>query len=153
MVESILRDLEQAASGDDIAYCLSGAFCSLETLLRRGLRITEDERDQLIRGASLAHASALCGLPESCPRRRILIGIEAFVGLVTYAAETDEQRARRHPHLIADMRAYARMFRNDCHNLSLRSEVEERKRKREYSGQSTGTAPSTFRFFGNDGAR
>src|SRR5438309_382035 len=98
-IDHILQQLDQAATGAHVAWCLSGAFSSVKNL---GRRITENERDQLIRAASLAHATALHELPESYPRRTILIGMEAFVGLVTYAAETDEQRANRHPHLIAD---------------------------------------------------
>jgi hypothetical protein len=56
--------------------------------------------------------------------------MEALTGIVAYWAVGDEQRASWPRDTYSDMYAYARIFRNELHNLSLAEEIEDRAEKR-----------------------
>jgi hypothetical protein len=59
--------------------------------------------------------------------------MEALAGIVAYWAADDEQRAAWPRDSYADMYAYARIFRNELHNISLAEEIEERAHRRRAS--------------------
>jgi hypothetical protein len=56
----------------------------------------------------------------------ILTGMEALAGIVAHWAADDEQRAAWPRDAYIDTYAYARIFRNQLHNVSLAEEIEER---------------------------
>jgi hypothetical protein len=65
-------------------------------------------------------------LPEVIRLQQIDAGMQALAGQVMLWAETRERSAQRTGHALADLDAYARMFRNDLHNISLREEIDRR---------------------------
>jgi hypothetical protein len=52
--------------------------------------------------------------------------MQALAGQVMVWAETRERSTQRSRHALADLDAYARMFRNDLHNISMLEEIERR---------------------------
>jgi hypothetical protein len=73
-----------------------------------------------------AQLGAIKHLPESYRREQIDAGMQALAGQVMLWAETSERSSQRTRHALADLAAYARMFRNDLHNISLREEIDRR---------------------------
>lgn len=127
-VQSASRDLEQAARGDFTAYALSGAMASVARHYRNinlG-RISPAQRDELLFAVARAHLAAIEHLPTSYSREQINAGMQALTGQVMVWAESPERSAERGQHALADLDAYARMFRNDLHNMSLCEEIEHR---------------------------
>src|SRR5258707_39596 len=59
-------------------------------------------------------------------REQIEAGMQALAGQVMLWAEPRERSTQRTRHALADLDAYARMFRNDLHNISLVGEIEQR---------------------------
>jgi hypothetical protein len=131
-VEHIISLLNQAGRGEHTAWALSNAMASIMSRSgrRKGPRPSLTQRDRLLQAIGLAYLKANDILPPLCRRSRILGGLEALAGLVLWWAEGDEQRASWHPHAYVNLCAYARIFRNDLHNVSLAEEIEERAEKR-----------------------
>lgn len=127
-VGSALRDLEQAARGDFTAYALSSAMASVARHYRNTNlgRISTTQRDELLSAVIRAQLAAIKQLPESYSRDQIDAGMQALAGQVMVWAETPERSTQRKQHALADLEAYARMFRNDLHNMSLREEIDQR---------------------------
>jgi hypothetical protein len=130
--EHIICFFIRASRGDDIAWNISNGMLSIHTLTQRrsDLRPDERQRDRLLAEIARAHATALLELPRDYSREQLAIGMNALAGIVMRLAEADEQRASWHPDVIRDLHAYARMLRNDLHNISLAEEIEERAEKR-----------------------
>lgn len=130
-VDAIWRSLEQAARGDHIAWALSNAMASVEAHYQnRQVKLSADQRVQLMSAVIRAHATATAHLPKSYNRNQINVGMEALATQVLLWAEATDRTARRHAHLLSDARAHARMFRNDLHNMSLSDEIETRSKER-----------------------
>jgi hypothetical protein len=127
-VDFVWCSLEQAARGDYTAWALSNAMESIAARCRgtKSGPISTTQRDELLSAVVRAHLGAIKHLPESYSREQIAIGMEAFAGQVMAWAETRERSAQRNQHALADLDAYARMFRNDLHNISLREEIDRR---------------------------
>jgi hypothetical protein len=130
----VLHNLEQAARGGDTAWALSNAMESVahhyraksEAAKRRHCRISLAQRDELLAAVVRAQLSAIEHLPTSYRREQIDAGMQALAGQVMVWAETLERSTQRKQHALADLDAYARMFRNDLHNISLVQEIEQR---------------------------
>jgi hypothetical protein len=88
--------------------------------------ISVDERDRLLLSVIRAQLGAIKHLPKSYNRKQIDRGMQALAGQIMLWAETREESARRPPHVLADLRDYARMFRNDLRNISIREEMDRR---------------------------
>jgi len=127
-VDSALRDLEQAARGDFTAWALSSATSTISTRYRdkRAGPISPAQRDELLSAVFRAQLGAIKHLPQSYSRDQIAAGMQALAGQVMVWAETPERSSERRQHALADLDAYARMFRNDLHNISLREEIDRR---------------------------
>jgi hypothetical protein len=82
--------------------------------------------DELLSVVVRAQLSAFRHLPETYRREQIDAGMQALAGQVMLWAETSERSSQRTRHALADLDAYARMFRNDLHNISLREEIDRR---------------------------
>jgi hypothetical protein len=120
-------DLQQAARGVHTAYALSNAAESIALHYRDGDGpISAAQRDELLTAVVRAQLGAIEFLPESYPRSQIDAGMQALAGQVLLWAETSENSTRRRQHARSDLDAYARMFRNDMHNISLREEIDRR---------------------------
>lgn len=52
--------------------------------------------------------------------------MKALAVQITVWAEEPEATARRRKHFVIDVDAWARMFRNDLHNMALFEQIEER---------------------------
>jgi hypothetical protein len=124
-VGMVLDRLERAARGDNPAYEMSSAMASVDSATRGG-PISIEQRDELLSVAGRAHLGAIRHLPEPYSREQIAVGMKALAGQVTMWAETRERSAQRPSHVRADINAYARMFRNDLHNISLVEEIDRR---------------------------
>jgi hypothetical protein len=123
----VLHNLEQAARGDDTAWALSNAMESVANHYRtKSRKITPEQRDQLLLVVVRAQLGAIEHLPTPYRREQIDAGMQALAGQVMLWAETLERSAQRKQHALADLDAYARMFRNDLHNISLCQEIERR---------------------------
>jgi hypothetical protein len=127
-VHRVRCDLEQAARGVDTAYALSNAAESIAAHYRdpKPGQISTEQCDELLTAVARAHLGALQHLPESYPREQIDAGLQALAGQVMLWAETRERSTQRTRHALSDLDAYARMFRNDMHNVSLRDEIDRR---------------------------
>ena len=127
-VDSTLQCLDQAARGQHVAWSLSNALESVGRHFRdtRAGPISKAQCDELLATVVRAQLGAIVHLPESYPREQIDAGMQALAGQVMLWAEKPEISARRPRHALADLNAYARMLRNDMHNVSLREEIDRR---------------------------
>ncbi len=127
-VDRIRCDLEQAARGEFTAWALSDAMASVDAHKQSVTigPISPVQRDKLLSAVIRAQLGAIKHLPKSYSRKQIDAGMQALAGQVMVWAETRERSAQRPQHVLADIDAYARMFRNDLHNISLREEIDRR---------------------------
>ncbi len=126
-VDRIFDDLAQAARGDHTACALSNAAESIAAHYRDAAGpISAAQRDELLTAVIRAQLGAIEHLPASYSRDQIDAGMQALAGQVMVWAETRERSTQRKQHALADLDAYARMFRNDMHNVSLCEEIERR---------------------------
>jgi hypothetical protein len=84
------------------------------------------QRDELLSAVVRAQLGAIKHLPKSYSRDQIDAGMQALAAQVMTWAETCERSTQRPQHVLSDIDAYARMFRNDLHNISLREEIDRR---------------------------
>ncbi|MCP3417793.1 hypothetical protein NLM16_27160 [Bradyrhizobium brasilense] len=122
--------LEQAARGDYTAWSLSGAMEVVANHYRSNSRISEGQRDDLLSAAVRAQLGAITHLPCSYSRDQIAAGMQFLAYQIAVWAEPREMTARRRQHFLVDLDAWARMFRNDMHNISLVEQIEERAAQR-----------------------
>jgi hypothetical protein len=127
-VWDVQHSLEQAARGDHTAWALSNAMSSVADHYRdtKTEPISSAQRDELLSAAVRAQLAAIKYLPKSYSRDQIDAGMQALAGQVMVWAETREISTQRPQHVLVDIDAYARMFRNDLHNISLREEIDRR---------------------------
>jgi len=127
-VDGVCHDLEQAACGDFTAYELSNAMATIDARFRSKKTgpISTAQRDKLLSSVIRAQLGAIEHLPKSYNREQIDAGMQALAGQVMVWAEFHERSSQRTRHALSDLRAYARMFRNDLHNISLRQEIDRR---------------------------
>jgi hypothetical protein len=127
-VWDVQHSLEQAARGDHTAWALSNAMSSVEAHSRdaKAGPISSAQRDELLAAVIRAQLGAIEHLPKAYRREQIDAGMQALAGQVMLWAETRERSTQRSRHALADLDAYARMFRNDLHNISLREEIDRR---------------------------
>jgi hypothetical protein len=119
--------LVQVAQREFTAWALSSAMEIVARRCRAKVgRISAAQRDELLSAVVRAQLSAIEHLPPSYRREQIAAGMQALAGQVMLWAESREQPSQRSRHALADLDAYARMFRNDLHNISLREEIEHR---------------------------
>src|SRR5258708_2444130 len=113
-VDRVFDDLEQAARGDHTAYALSNAMASVDAHHQSTKTgpISAAQRDKLLVSAVRAQLGAIEHLPKSYRRKQIDRGMQALAGQIMLWAETREELAQRPPHVLADLRDYARMLRN-----------------------------------------
>jgi hypothetical protein len=88
--------------------------------------ISTAQRDELLSAVVRAQIAAIEQLPKSYSRDQIDAGMQALAGQVMIWAESHERSTQRTQHALADLKAYARMFRNDLHNICLSDEIKER---------------------------
>ena len=117
--------LRQAAAGIDVAYYLSLAMAHIDQQCHRsdGAPLAERHRGIILTLISRVHACALKTLPTSYPRSQIAAGLDALKKQVALWCETHDQGANPPTGYTANIRAVARMFRNDLHNISLADEL------------------------------
>jgi hypothetical protein len=119
--------LQQTAQRECTAWSLSSAMEIVADHYRaKGDRISTAQRDALLLMVVRAQLNALELLPTSYRHEQIEAGMQALAGQVMVWAETRERSSRRRQDALADLDAYARMFRNDLHNISLHEEIERR---------------------------
>lgn len=135
IVDALRDDLNSAGRGIEVAWHTSGALHRLDlaTAKRDAPRISEAQRDQLLEALVLAHGPILVLFKTPEDRTQAATGVKAAAGLIITWAESDEVRARRHPHVRTDLAAYARWLRNACHNLCLIADIEGRARDRRHT--------------------
>jgi hypothetical protein len=111
----------------DVQHSLEHAMSAVAAHYRDSTGpISTAQRDELLSAVARAHLGAIKHLPKSYRRDQIDAGMQALAGQVMVWAETRERSAQRPQHVLADLDAYARMFRNDLHNISLREEIDRR---------------------------
>jgi hypothetical protein len=127
-VWDVQHSLEQAARGDHTAWALSNAMSSVADHYRdtKTGPISTAQRDELLSAVVRAQLGAIKYLPKSYSRDQIDAGMQALAGQVMLWAETREGSTQRPQHALSDLDAYARMFRNDLHNISIREEIDRR---------------------------
>jgi hypothetical protein len=127
LIHRVRCDLGQAARGVDTAYALSNAAEAIAAHYRDDAGpISATQRDELLTGVVRAQLGAIKHLPKAYSRDQIDAGMQALAGQVMVWAETHRTSALRRRHALADLDAYARMFRNDLHNMSLVEEIGRR---------------------------
>ena len=127
-VDRVRRDLQQAARGDFTAGALSNAMSAVAAHYRDAKTgpISSAQRDELLSAVIRAQLGAIKHLPKSYSRDQIDAGMQALAGQVMVWAEICERSTQRTQHALADLDAYARMFRNDLHNMSMLEEIGRR---------------------------
>lgn len=132
VVEFIIGLLEQAARGQHTAWALSEAMASIMArhARRADLRPSHRQQDRLLAAINSVYLTAGRILPPLCRPSLIHTGMGALADIVAYCAADDEQRAAWNPDAYRDTFAYARIFRNMLHNISLAEEIEDRRAKR-----------------------
>ena len=135
VIESDISLLNQAARGEHLAWALSSAMSSIMSRCARrsALKPSDRQLERLLAAITSAYLTADRTLPPLCRRSKIFAGMEALAGIVAYWAADDEQRAAWPWDLYIDMCAYARILRNEFHNISLAEEIAERAEKRRSS--------------------
>jgi len=127
VVDSIERDLNQAASRAHVAFALYGALH--HWLSKPPARINAVECRRLLVAANAVRAIARNELPTLDPDV-FQIGMESFASLVIYAFRDDAYRAKCKPNTMA-WRQRLLKLRNLVHNLHLDDaiafEVEQEK--------------------------
>lgn len=129
---SFLSDsLGRASRGVDTTWNLSNVFETVAAHFRgRNERISSAQRDALLDDIVRAAMTVPAYLPMSYNRDQIDAGMQALAGQVMIWAETHQRTEQRPRDALCDLIAYARMFRNDLHNISLLEEIENRARQR-----------------------
>jgi hypothetical protein len=120
--------LEQAGRRQHTAWALSTAMDSIRRSGRKWIR--PDNCDSLLAAIARAHAGANLDFPDTYSRAKIDLGLEALAGVVMFQAGDDRYKALYRSAFL-DMWDCARMFQNDCHNLSLMESIAERARIRQ----------------------
>lgn len=119
--------LQQATQPEFTAWALSNAMEIVANHYQaKGERISPAQRDELLTAVVRAQLSAIAHLPPSYRCEQIDAGMQALAGQVMVWAETSERSSRRKRDALANLDAYARMFRNDLHNISMLEEIERR---------------------------
>lgn len=120
-------DLVRCGQGNDVAWNLSHALYRLDLAVRQRdtSPISASRRRSLLEALTWAHLEIL-GLFPGAEQAFAAKGFEAAIGLICTWAETPEQRATRHQHVLLDMLDHARILRNLAHNISLIEYVRER---------------------------
>lgn len=121
-VAFLLYEFEQAASGEHAAWAMSGAICRLQNADRR-LPITPRQRDSLLRALFSAYRRVVKLFDATVGRAPAAHGFDAVAGLIILWSETAEERAARPKISRKVVDSYARILRNECHNLSLLDEL------------------------------
>lgn len=128
IVGGVLSSLEQAARGDHTAWALSNAMESVDANYRDATTgpLSTAQCDELLSAVIRAQLGTIKYLPTSYRHEQIDAGMQALAGQVMVWAESGERSTQRRQDALADLDAYARMFRNDLHNISLREEIDRR---------------------------
>jgi hypothetical protein len=129
-VENIIYLFQQAARSPQTASALSEAMYSLDLQMsRRDTRKpSRTQRDRLLVASVEAYAAAMRRLPDECPRTAIVTGMSVLPALICYWAASDVDRAARSPSFLPNMNGFARMLRNELHNLCLAEDISARAR-------------------------
>jgi hypothetical protein len=126
-VNCLADSLQRAAHGVDTAWNLSNAFEMVDNHFRgQNGQISSAQRDELLADIIRASIAVPAHLPKSYSRDQIDAGMQALAGQVMVWAEPPQRTEQRSQHALCDLVAYARMFRNDLHNISLVQEIEQR---------------------------
>lgn len=107
--------------------CLT--LASLAAKRRRPWRISAGQRDDLFRviiEARFTIERRASDLPEGV----VTAGFDGLLILANHLAESDAERATRHPDVIRDAFDAARILRNLAHNSCLADDIRERAAKR-----------------------
>jgi hypothetical protein len=124
-VATVLRFFQNAVvwPDEDLPLAISEGAASLAASGRSQLSV-QDRAE--VRYAIFTAADEACArFPADFSRAAIRLGFRAFADQVDHWSETPEQRrlwGDRH----LDVEAAARIFRNECHNLVLKTEIEAR---------------------------
>ncbi|MGE7469768.1 hypothetical protein ACQKLX_10020 [Bosea sp. NPDC003192] len=132
-VAFIIGLLEQAGRGQHVAWALSEALASLA---RGPASAISPGQAQALKDAALrAELAAMRLLPAIYSREGIRTGMWAM-GL-QIARWGGDSAALKHlsPGAARDINLYARIFRNDCHSMSIGEELRERAAKRQAEAQ------------------
>lgn len=120
--------LEQAGRGQHTAWALSEALASLAK--RRLPLISPAQAIELKQAALRAELAALRLLPAIYSRDGIRTGMWAVGLQIARWAGDNAALKRLPPGVDRDIDLYARIFRNDLHNMSIAEELHERQARR-----------------------
>ena len=104
--------------GRTFPFALDHALLTLAKIDRRE-RLSEHRCDRLIGAIIRARAAARIRLPPAYSRRRLDDGLVAAVGIVLDWTDCERRRSRRRPDFYMDLAGYARILRNDMHNMCI----------------------------------
>lgn len=117
------------ATGADCAYHLSNAGYFLSIGVNGGVRLTREERHRLLAAVDDAEPRVARDVPPGLTVQEIRRGFSAYRSLV-------KRWGRTHPNEkvcdagASDVAAEARIFRNSCHNIDLRLQIQQRSDQR-----------------------
>jgi len=136
-VEVVIGMFEQVRV-DNVAWALSGALHSLDIrCFKKDVQpLGAEARIRVLTALERAYRVAWRHLPREYPRERLVAGMRGSAALVGHWSC---RRKLTRMDYVHDARALARCLRNDCHNMSLIDEIDERAVQRELFGADTGT--------------
>ncbi|MBX9847484.1 MAG: hypothetical protein K2Z80_37480 [Xanthobacteraceae bacterium] len=135
-VQSLCDFLALVARGDDTtAWVLSNVLESVDRHCRDPHRIpiSTGQRDRLLMAVVRAHVGAEPFLSPWFDQRNVDRGMKALAAQIILWSESGECSRLRGYGRVADLHAYARIFRNQMHNLSLAQEIAIRAHERRES--------------------
>lgn len=95
-------------------------------------RITVEQRDRMMKAAARARFFVVKHIDgDGEVETSTTQGMDALAGLILLWAETDEQRAARHPHIALDLADYLALLRADLRRLEILQDIENRAYVRE----------------------
>ena len=128
LAHNYLMQAGRAVGADDVAFGLSHAlFCIM--CRRAGHLISQQEFDCLLNALDLAAENAHRELPRGYSREQLRLGITALAEMIFRWHRSDQSTSAVPRDHLLDVGAYARMLRNDMHNICLALSVVKRSRK------------------------
>lgn len=126
-VARICDHFDAAARGEHVAWSISTAMHSIACQQNR---LSADQCQQLLEAIVRAHDGAQRHVAQWIKPQQISVGMSTVaMQVVALTEQTKAFEVRGWP-LACDVNAYARMFRNLMHNLSLAEEIADRGRQR-----------------------
>jgi len=117
--------LELAGRGDFSSEALVNAMIYIEKRCRDTNRkpLSKKYRDRMLAAIVSVEQAAIDSLPDFYDRACIVSGFNALANQIALCAEPSSRTAKRSQDHVKDVFAYARIFRNNIHNITISNQI------------------------------